>query len=347
MKVLAVHPGATFSVADVYYGLMPELSKHGMEIIHYPMNRAIGIAIRYCELLYKKGFQQNPPTQSDIQYVAGVFSLDRALHYDVDWVFVVSAMWFHPDYLIKLKRAGRKIAILFTESPYEEFSEETRIHYADAVFTNERTTAERWARIHPNVHYLPHAYDPIKHRPEPPEDEPDVPRHDVVFVGTGWAERIALFQSIDWSGIDFGLYGNWGKIPSRARLRRYLIPGPVPNEYTAALYRHAKIGINLHRAHPSAESLNPRAYELAACGVFTLSDDRMEVGEHFGDLMPTFETAADLERLIRQYLADDLGRERITRRLPEAVAGDTFAARAEIVAAAMERVSAGREVVPV
>ena len=78
---------------------------------------------------------------------------------------------------------------------------------------------------------------------------------------------------------------------------------------TAALYRAAKIGLNLHRSSATygrnmprilhAESMNPRAYELAATQSFQISDWRPEVQETFVGAVPTFQSAAELERLIR------------------------------------------------
>jgi spore maturation protein CgeB len=77
-----------------------------------------------------------------------------------------------------------------------------------------------------------------------------------------------------------------------------------------------------------AQSLNPRAYELAATGCFTISDYRDEVVEIFGDSVPTFSTAEELQSQVRRWLADDSGREALAARLPALVAGQTWAARA-------------------
>jgi len=80
-----------------------------------------------------------------------------------------------------------------------------------------------------------------------------------------------------------------------------------------------------------AESLNPRAYELAACGAFHLSTYRQEVAETFGDLVPTFETPADAEALIHKWLADPEGRARAASQLPACVAAASWRHRATAV----------------
>ena len=345
-KMLAIQPGSSFSTADVYRGIVLALCDQGQHVIHYPLDRAMSLGLEYCRLLKKRGYVQDLDA-AGVQYIAGVFALDRALHHDVEWVLVFSAMFFHIDFLVKLKFAGRKVALVLTESPYDEEQERQRAHFADVVFTNERTTAARLAKLHPDVHYLPHAYDPNQHRPEPVDDEPEVLAHDVVFVGTGWPERIKLLAGVNWEGIDLGLYGNWGKVGKQSPLRPFISEGPIPNTTTAALYRHAKIGLNIYRYGEGAESLNPRAYELAASGLFHLSDDRLEVGEVFGNLVPTFVTAADLEAQLRHYLAHEDERQAIAAQLPGAVRGAEFAARARVVAERLGALSTRKEGLPV
>jgi hypothetical protein len=199
---------------------------------------------------------------------------------------------------------------------------------------------ERFQSVCPNVSYLPHAWHPAKHTPGLRDGDEDVPSHDVVFVGTAFRERIEWFRAIDWTGIDLGLYGQWDALGGRDRLRQYLRGGPQNNRVTAALYRRAKIGLNLYRSSKGwgrlaprlavgqAESLSPRAYELAACGVFHLSEFRPEVAEVFGPLVPTFKSATEAAALIRAWLADDAGRLRVAASLPATVAASSWVARA-------------------
>ncbi len=195
--------------------------------------------------------------------------------------------------------------------------------------------------------YLAHAYDEEKHKPQAEHTENGIPAHDVVFVGTGFQERIDLLKSVDWDGIDFGIYGNWQLLGSRSKLRKHICGKETENSKTAALYRKAKIGLNFHRTSKGfgrdapkiayAESLNPRAYELAACGLFHISDYRVELDERFGRLVPTFENG-NLGDVIRRWLADDKGRDEIASKLPGAIAGQTWQARADQVLADLERV---------
>ena len=114
----------------------------------------------------------------------------------------------------------------------------------------------------------------------------------------------------------------------------------VENAYASALYRQAKIGLNLYRScggwgpharRVDGDSLSPRAYELAACGAFHLSAFRAEVPEIFGDLVPTFTTPAEAETLIRRWLPDAAGRLDRARQLPRRVAAADWVTRSRTI----------------
>jgi spore maturation protein CgeB len=155
-----------------------------------------------------------------------------------------------------------------------------------------------------------------------------------------------LFRS---AGIDMALFCYWQDAKMSSRLRPHIRGGIVENEGAAELYRRAKIGLNLYRTlvafdrkHEqhvtNAESLNPRAVELAACGTFSISDWRPEVAEVFGDAVPTFKTPAELGDLCRYYLAHDDRRQELAARLPGCVAGHTYSNRTKQLLGILENV---------
>lgn len=316
--LLVVHPGATYATGDLYRGLVPALKRQGVVCIEYPLYGALEDA---GWLLMHKWKQHRihggplkdvKPTPQDILYLASHWVVERALRFDCKWVLIVSGMYFHVQVMRHLRLAGRKLALLLTESPYDLPQEWKAVSECDAAWTNERTCVEALRLANPNVWYLPHAYDPERHTPDAPVRE-DVPHHDVVFVGTGFPERRELLSAINWEGIDLGLYGEWSSLGSRNPLRRFVKQGPIDNTVTAALYRQAKVGLNLFRTScgfgdntpriTTAESLNPRLLELAACGAFTISEWRPEVAEVFWGAVPTFQTPEEAETLIRRALA--------------------------------------------
>lgn len=345
MKLLLIEPGASWATADVAAGLRYGLEHHGVQIVRYLLDQRIDRSNRWLYYNWRRTKKSNPaiekPNTADVFYQAGIGALEMGLRHQVDCVLVVSAMFLHPDVIVLMKRAGLRVVVLFTESPYDMRKELEVAGLVDGCWTNERSAVATFRTVNAQSGYLPHGWHPERHAPGPQPGDRDVAAHDVVFVGSAFHERVEWLSAIDWTGIDLGLYGSWDALGSRHLLRRYVRGAQVSNLTTAALYRRAKIGLNLYRtsmgwgrhapAITHAESLNPRAYELAACGAFHLSTDRAEVHDVFNGHVPTFETPADASALLRTWLADADGRARIADQLPACVAESSWRERSATV----------------
>ena len=342
-RLLLVGAGAAYSTKDVetgYYHALRELL--GDDLFVYDLGARLSLAQKWLNMLWRaRGKDPDQrPSWPDAIYRGSVEALEMALRFSVDWVFVISGMFLHPDVLGLMRRAGLRTAVLFTESPYEDEQQARMATLVDMCWTTERTSVTRLT----GARYIRHAYDPERHRPDLALDL-SLPAHDVVFVGSGFPERIELLKYVDWSHIDLGLYGEWGLLNSRSKLRQFVRSGPVSNETAVGLYRRARIGLNLHRSSETyarraprvafAESLNPRAYELAACGLFQIADYRAELAETFGDAVPTFGPG-QLGDTICAYLQDSPARRYAARRAHQAVLPHTFAARAAQVLADLD-----------
>ncbi len=354
MKLLLLHPGATWSTADVAAGLRYGLTHHGVQVIDYRLDARIARADKWLGNAWKAAKKTDPkierPNTADVFYQAAIGALEMALRHQVDAVVVVSGMFLHLDVLVMMRRAGLRVTVLFTESPYDS-QEIEMAKLVDGCWTNERSSVPAFRAVNQNSGYLPHGWHPERHRVQSDGDQ-DVPQHDVVFVGSAFQERIDWLSAIDWRGIDFGLYGQWAPL-KRHKLRQHVKIGePISNELTAALYRRAKVGLNLYRTsrgwgkHAAqithAESLNPRAYELAACGAFHLSSDRAEVHDVFGDLVPTFRHPTEASSLIRSWLADPEGRARVASELPACEAEMSWVERSAQVIGDLQRLLQSR-----
>lgn len=353
LRLLLVHPGADSSTHDVFVGYRDALAALGHEVHAYPLDRNIIRADytlkQWCQRLREQGRDQPDPTTAEVFFEANLDIISRAACLGVDAILIISAMYTPLAVMRALRRLRCPVGLILTESPYDDDEQIKWAPLADVVWTNERTSVEVLRRANERTYYLPAAYDPARHTSEPQPGDDDQPAHDVVFVGTGFPERIALLEAVDWTGIDLGLYGNWEALADGSPLRPYVRGGVIDNAQTAALYRRAKIGLNLYRTSKGfegkghidrAESLNPRAYELAACGCFQIGSFRLEMSRHFGNGVfdtavvydSLFDDMTDAELLnatIRLYLDLSLERERITQRDLLAVRGHTFAARAE------------------
>lgn len=344
--IVVVDPGATMSTRDVFDGLVGGLRAAGAPVVPYGLAGRLVSEGRRLQAEWKRAKRRDAsieaPTGADVVYGASAGVLERALRFDARWVLVVAGNYFHPDALIMLRRAGRRVAFVATESPYDLEHEIARAAWCDVVLTNERAAVPAFERVCPIVRYLPAGWVPGVHDAAlgVGAGELSAPQHDVVFVGSGFAERIALLEAIDWTGIDLGLYGVWGALGRRSRLRRCVRAGVTPNAEASALYRRARVALNLFREAPGAESLNPRMYELAAAGCCVVSEWRAEVGEKFGESVKVFRTADEASDEIRAALEDAAWRTWAADRVRAAVAADTWETRARVVLAALAEADA-------
>lgn len=343
MTVLVISPGVSYSTADVDAGLRFGLEAQGVTVVRYRLTERIAHSRRWLYQAWRAARRTRPdlvrPTVGDVFYQAGIGAIVAALRHEVDAVIVVSAMFLHPDIVILMRRAHLKVTVIFTESPYDLAQELKVAALVDGCWTTERTSVPAFQQVCPQSGYLPHGWHPDRHRAGRQPGDEAVPRHDVVFVGSGFPERTAWLAAIDWTGIDLGLYGHWDLGTSHP-LKPFVRSSTIDNDHTAALYRRSTLALNLYREAPGAESLNPRAYELAACGVCHISTARAEVDEVFGDLVPTVRGPGETERIIRRFLADAPHRAQVAASLPACVASASWQHRAAHVVADLHALTA-------
>lgn len=337
MRIVVCYPSPAFSVRDVARGYHHALAGLGVDM--WPVDLPKRLA--FFEGALGEGRDAEAARLATDAIVA------ECLRLRPDLVLVVCGMGLHPDLYPLLRRAGLPTVTIFTECPYQDATQLTLAALTDYCFVNDRASVMPFRRVNPRTWYLPPAYDPEVHRPIPVGPEC---RSDVVLVATGFGERVRFLEAVDWTGIDFRLFGLWD-LALDSPLRRYDRRRLLPNDEAARWYSGAKVALNLHRtdtgwATPDAlvtdaYSVNPRAYEIAACGTFQVCDDtRPELAEVFGDSVPIFRTPDDLGALIRRALAADDWRAACATEARERVAAHTFTARAEALLACVE--SAGR-----
>ena len=142
------------------------------------------------------------------------------------------------------------------------------------------------------VRYLPMAADPSVHRPlELTRTEREEYGSDVSFVGAGYANRRQIFPRFvghDWK---FKLWGNeWdGATDLTSVLQRN--GARIDTDTCLKVFNGSAVNLNLHSCtgtglDPEGDFVNPRTFELAACGAFQLADRR--------SLMPDLFTATEV-----------------------------------------------------
>ncbi len=165
------------------------------------------------------------------------------------------------------------------------------------------------------VHYLPMAAHPVVHHPVMlTADEQQEYGADVSFVGAGYANRRRLLPewlSKEWT---FKLWGNeWdGAADLSCVLQRN--GARIDTDTCVKVFNATAINLNLHSSsgigldtHP--DFVNPRAFEIAACGAFQLVDERTLLSELFtSEEIVCFRSPNDVPSLIRTWLKDSAGR---------------------------------------
>lgn len=246
-----------------------------------------------------------------------------------DLVLVLNGLHVFPEnHLLQIdaiRAMGIRTAIWFADDPY--FTDDT-LHIAlryDVVLTHELSCVQLY-REHGCAHvaYLPLAADTDIFRPQ--QVSPEY-RSDVCFIGMAFWNRVAVFDRIApyLAGKKVIIAGGlWERMKNYRLLRRSIREGWTPIEETAKYYSGAKIVINLHRGHlheidnrnsraVPALSINPRTYEMAACGSMQLTDIREDLAQLYvpGQEIAVYRTPEELMGQIEYYLRHDQERKAI------------------------------------
>jgi spore maturation protein CgeB len=304
LRILFVDTAVEISIADSARGYLGALKRQGHDVQHFKTSARI----RFAATALQHG--PNPDLAKDFSLVsqlAAEMIVVEALKHGADLIVVSSGLALHQNGLELATRAGFPIALILTESPYEDCNQERAARHSAHVFTNDLSSA----MTHPDWRYLASAYDPEYHHPY--EIDPDN-QTDVLFIGTGWPERQSLLEGVDWTGINLRIMGQWPGLTDVSPLWPYFEDVQVNNVESARLYSSAKVAINHHRSDPKAMSLNPRGYELGGCGVFQVSDWRPEIEDVYRDAVPIYHDSASLEHAIRFALENPRSRSSIASR---------------------------------
>jgi spore maturation protein CgeB len=162
-----------------------------------------------------------------------------------------------------------------------------------------------------HVCYLPTAADPAVHHPImlTPEER-DEYGADVSFVGAGYPNRRAILPKLLGHPWTFKLWGNeWeGADNLRPALQRQ--GARIDTDTCVKVFNGTTVNLNLHSWNrpgldPEGDFVNPRTFELAACGAFQLVDRRGLLGELFADgEVCTFASEQELPAIIGRWLRE-------------------------------------------
>lgn len=182
--------------------------------------------------------------------------------------------------------------------------------------SSHKTLAEVQAATGKAGTLLPIAANARRFHPRPAQ-----PQHasDVTFTGNYWgAEREAIgLQDLARGSYRFAIYGHgWQDCPDWRQHWR----GAVPYETLPGIY--SSTNIVLDDSHPVTRewhSLNSRVFDALASGKLVLTNCRGGAQELFPDLLPSFDSDAELQALLERYLGNDAEREALAARLHQEV----------------------------
>jgi glycosyltransferase involved in cell wall biosynthesis len=156
------------------------------------------------------------------------------------------------------------------------------------------------------VHFLPQATDADTFKIGARDVEYEAP---VLYVGNArWPHRRAP-RWLMRNGRRFHLYGKfWEDLPEAA----YVRGDYIANQDLAVAYRSAGVVVaDHHGSMRTSGFVANRLFDVLASGGVVLSDDVAGLDELFGELIPTYSNARELESQLRILLADRSLRRRI------------------------------------
>ncbi len=326
MRVLVVHPGPAYSVADVYRGWIDGLRNNGATVAEFNLGERL---MFYCQAKLEIDGELRNAFDMDSGARLAAYGLEgKCYRVWPDVVVIVSAFFVPADTFDLIRARGQRVVLIHTESPYEDDAQLLRAARADLNIINDPTNLDRFQAVAPTV-YIPHGYDPARHYPRPPRSDYQT---DLFFCGTGYPSRIDFLEACRLDGLKVRLGGNWSATDDDSMLRAWLahdIEECMDNDDAQLWYASTTASLNLYRREAARAELSagwavgPREIELAAAGTFFLRESRGE-GDELFPMLPTFDGPEDFTTKLRWWLAHDDQREAAAIKARDAVTPHTF-----------------------
>jgi spore maturation protein CgeB len=224
---------------------------------------------------------------------------------------VTTAMWFVEDH--------RLFTYWKTFAPFYDIF---------AVIQKDVFFDELYAVGQPNVLYLPLAAQPDFHKSiELTSVEQRKFGSNISFMGAGYPNRRIAFREL--VNHNFKIWGTEWEGDHVLEPLVQLKGARISSEDCVKIFNATKINLNLHSSIQAEELvtfgdfINPRTFELAACGAFQLVDKRSLLPEAFEeDELATFSNMDELIEKIEYYTTNPNECEEIAKKSRERVLKD-------------------------
>jgi len=315
LKVLVVDP--------IYGGSLPA-AHHSVQALRDLGHEVVGFASEAfadgMRLLEKFRYPEN--RQGARQGLASLLSQSIELaveEFSPDLVLALAQAPLLPETLAKLRGAGIPVAFWFVEDCRTlTYWQETAPHYSWFFGIQKGSFPTELAAIGAGgYHYLPTAAAPEVHMPVAltPEERAGF-GSPLSFVGAGYHNRLRFFRGL--VDYPFKIWGSdWPlELPLAPLIQNNA--GRVDTADCVRIFNASAINLNLHSSTwhegvvPDGDFVNPRTFEIAACGAFQLVDRRSLLDELFADdELETFSSLPELREKIDHYMQDEPGRRRL------------------------------------
>ena len=229
--------------------------------------------------------------------------------FEPDLVLAMAQAPLNPQALKRLKRDGVATAMWFVEDHdlFTYWKSFAPLYDVFAVIQKGQFIEDLAAIGQENGLYLPLAAQPDFHRPV--ELGPVERRKfgsEVSFMGAGYPNRRRAFHEL--VNFDFKLWGTEWEGDHVLEPFLQLKGARVTPEECVKIFNATAINLNLHSSIQADELVtfgdfvNPRTFELAACGAFQLVDKRTLMEEAFAeDELATFSSIEELIEKIEYF----------------------------------------------
>ncbi|MFC4779335.1 glycosyltransferase [Paenibacillus sp. GCM10023252] len=249
-----------------------------------------------------------------------------------DLMLVLNGLHVFPDNHLEqadaVRAMGIRTAIWFADDPYVTGDTIKVAPHYDVILTHELSTTELYRQLGcREVHYLPLA---VHHGLFKPFKVDRAYQSDVCFIGQAFWNRVELFDAMAerLQGKKVFIAGGlWERLTKYDRLKHAIRMGWLPVEESIKYYNGARIVVNIHRITTAGydnknelnypgRSINPRTYEISACGTLQLTDVREDLSNYYrpGYELDTFNGPEECMAKIEHYLSHEEERQRIAIR---------------------------------
>lgn len=206
--------------------------------------------------------------------------LQKAKVFEPDIIIILKGLFVEANTIEELKSRGSWVVNInhddfFSLNPNNRSKvQKQAIPTYDYLFTTREVNVGELFPYNKNVSFFPFAYFPDIHKViELGEDERNIWRSDVLFIGTWERERARLLEQIvQLFPADYAIYGSqWNNVASDSPLKSYIKNKELRGDQMAHAIRYSSMSLGFLRKE-NRDEYTQRSFEIPACGGLLLAE---------------------------------------------------------------------------